>query len=244
MRAVTTSPSSPEPPPGGPALSVDVVLPCLDEAAALPWVLRRIPPGWRALVVDNGSTDGSDRVAGELGATVVREARRGFGAACHAGLTAATAEIVCFCDCDASLDPADLVPFVDEIRSGAADLVLGRRRPRGRGAWPPHARAGNAALALLLRRRTGLRLRDLGPLRAARRAELLALGLADRRSGYPLEMVVRAADAGWRITEHDVPYTPRTGASKVTGTWRGTWHAVRDMSRVLREPPAREGVTP
>ncbi|MFC3409312.1 glycosyltransferase family 2 protein [Streptomyces lusitanus] len=244
MSAVTTSPSSPEPPPGGPALSVDVVLPCLDEAAALPWVLRRIPPGWRALVVDNGSTDGSDRVARELGATVVRETRRGFGAACHAGLTAATAEFVCFCDCDASLDPADAVPFVDEIRSGAADLVLGRRRPRGRGAWPPHARAGNTALVLLLRRRTGLRLRDLGPLRAARRADLLALGIADRRSGYPLEMVVRAADAGWRIAEHDVPYAPRTGASKVTGTWRGTWHAVRDMSRVLQERPGREGVTP
>ncbi len=226
-------------PPGrpGPA-SVDIVLPCLDEAAALPWVLDHVPPGWRALVVDNGSTDGSDRIARELGATVVREERRGFGAACHAGLAAATADIVCFCDCDASLDPADLVPFVHEIRAGAADLVLGRRRPRTHGAWPAHARAGNLALSRLLRRRTGLRLRDLGPLRAARRAELLALGLTDRRSGYPLQMVVRAADAGWRITEHDVPYAPRTGASKVTGTWRGTFHAVRDMSRVLQEPKA------
>ncbi|WP_437095469.1 glycosyltransferase family 2 protein [Streptomyces sp. enrichment culture] len=222
--------------------SVDVVLPCLDEAAALPWVLERVPPGWRALVVDNGSTDGSDRIARELGATVVHEERRGFGAACHAGLTAATAGIVCFCDCDASLDPADLVPFVREIRAGEADLVLGRRRPRTRGAWPAHARAGNLALSLLLRRRTGLRLHDLGPLRAARRADLLALDLTDRRSGYPLQMVVRAADAGWRITEHDVPYLPRAGASKVTGTWRGTWRAVRDMSRVLREAPAREGV--
>ncbi|CAL9619598.1 putative glycosyltransferase [Streptomyces sp. enrichment culture] len=221
---------------------MDVVLPCLDEAAALPWVLERVPPGWRALVVDNGSTDGSDRIARELGATVVHEERRGFGAACHAGLTAATAGIVCFCDCDASLDPADLVPFVREIRAGEADLVLGRRRPRTRGAWPAHARAGNLALSLLLRRRTGLRLHDLGPLRAARRADLLALDLTDRRSGYPLQMVVRAADAGWRITEHDVPYLPRAGASKVTGTWRGTWRAVRDMSRVLREAPAREGV--
>ncbi|MFF9760909.1 glycosyltransferase family 2 protein [Streptomyces sp. NRRL F-2305] len=237
MRAVTTS--SPAPEPGPP--SVDVVLPCLDEAAALPWVLERVPPGWRALVVDNGSTDGSDRVARELGATVVREERRGFGAACHAGLTAATADIVCFCDCDASLDPADLVPFVRELRAGAADLVLGRRRPRTRGAWPPHARAGNLALSRLLRRRTGLRLRDLGPLRAARREELLALDLTDRRSGYPLQMVVRAADAGWRVTEHDVPYAPRTGVSKVTGTWRGTFHAVRDMSRVLREAPVQEG---
>lgn len=216
------------------------MLPCLNEAEALPWVLARIPAGWRALVVDNGSTDGSADVARALGATVLHEPRRGFGSACHTGLTAATAEIVCFCDCDASLDPARLEPFVREIRSGSADLVLGRRRPQGRGAWPAHARAGNLALARLLRRRTGLRLHDLGPLRAGRREPLLALDLTDRRSGYPLQMVVRAADAGWRIAERDVPYLPRTGASKVTGTWRGTWQAVRDMSRVLADGrPAR-----
>ncbi|WP_369234495.1 glycosyltransferase family 2 protein [Streptomyces sp. R21] len=229
MKAVTTSPVNPEEP------GVDVVLPCLDEADALPWVLARIPPGWRAIVVDNGSTDGSADIARGLGATVVREERRGFGAACHAGLTAATADIVCFCDCDASLDPSLLVPFVREVRGGGADLVLGRRRPRGRGAWPAHARAGNLALSHLLRRRTGLRLHDLGPLRAARREALLGLGLSDRRSGYPLQMVVRAADAGWRVVEHDVPYLPRAGASKVTGTWRGTWQAVVDMRRVLAE---------
>ncbi|MFE3857921.1 glycosyltransferase family 2 protein [Streptomyces griseorubiginosus] len=217
---------------------VDVVLPCLNEAEALPWVLDRIPAGWRALVVDNGSTDGSADIARRLGATVVRETRRGFGAACHAGLTAATAGTVCFCDCDASLDPALLLPFVREVQGGEADLVLGRRRPQSRGAWPAHARAGNLALALMLRRRTGLRLHDLGPLRAARREALLGLGLTDRRSGYPLQMVVRAADAGWHVTEHDVPYLPRSGDSKVTGTWRGTWQAVRDMSRVLAEEPA------
>ncbi|MFE8014018.1 glycosyltransferase family 2 protein [Streptomyces antibioticus] len=230
---MTTSPT----PPG----EVDVVLPCLNEAEALPWVLARVPAGWRALVVDNGSTDGSADLARELGATVVYEPRRGFGAACHAGLAAAAADVVCFCDCDASLDPALLVPFVAEIRAGSADLVLGRRRPRGRGSWPVHARTGNLALARLLRRRTGLALHDLGPLRAARREPLLTLGLTDRRSGYPLQMVVRAADAGWRITERDVPYLPRAGASKVTGTWRGTWQAVRDMSRVLKETPEREG---
>ncbi|MFF4500768.1 glycosyltransferase family 2 protein [Streptomyces sp. NPDC001401] len=223
---------------------MDVVLPCLDEAEALPRVLDRIPPGWRALVVDNGSTDGSADIARALGATVVHEARRGFGAACHAGLTAATADIVCFCDCDATLDPADLVPFVERIRAGEADLVLGRRRARSLRAWPLHARTGNLALARLLRRRTGLRLHDLGPLRAARREPLLSLALTDRRSGYPLQMVVRAADAGWRIAEYEVPYGPRAGASKVTGTWRGTWQAVRDMSRVLAEPPVQEGARP
>ncbi|CAM5247007.1 MULTISPECIES: glycosyltransferase family 2 protein [Streptomyces] len=229
-------PSPPAPHPGRPV--ADLVLPCLDEAAALPWVLDRVPDGWRAIVVDNGSTDGSAELARSLGATVVTEERRGFGAACHAGLLAAEAEFVCFCDCDGSLDPALLTGFVRRIADGECDLLLGRRRPEGRGAWPTHARAGNLALARMLRRRTGLRLHDLGPLRAARRSDLLALDLTDRRSGYPLQMVVRASDAGLRVAESDVPYRPRTGKSKVTGTWRGTWQAVRDMRGVLREPPA------
>lgn len=217
----------------------DVVLPCLDEAAALPRVLGRIPDGWRAIVVDNGSTDGSAELALALGATVVHEPRRGFGAACQAGLLAAEAEFVCFCDCDGSLDPGLLPGFVRRIVDGETDLLLGRRRPEGRGAWPLHARAGNLALARMVHRRTGLRLHDLGPLRAGRRADLLALELTDRRSGYPLEMVVRASDAGLRVTETDVPYLPRTGRSKVTGTWRGTWQAVRDMRAVLNRPPER-----
>ncbi|MDT0468868.1 glycosyltransferase family 2 protein [Streptomyces gibsoniae] len=230
----TSLPSPSVPPP------VDVVLPCLDEAEALPWVLDRIPPGWRAIVVDNGSTDGSADVARSLGALVVREPHRGFGAACHAGLAAATADVVCFCDCDASLDPALLPALTGPVLDGSADLVLGRRRPTTLGAWPLHARLANLELARLIRRRTGLRLRDLGPMRAARREALLALDLTDRRSGYPLQMVVRAADAGWRVRETDVPYHPRTGRSKVTGTWRGTWQAVRDMSAVLTESPTAD----
>ncbi|MCX4819899.1 glycosyltransferase family 2 protein [Streptomyces sp. NBC_01142] len=222
------------------SVTVDVVLPCLDEAQALPWVLERIPAGWRAVVVDNGSTDGSADLARSLGATVVHEPRRGFGAACHAGLLAADAEYVCFCDCDASLDPGLLPDLVRRVADGETDLVLGRRRPQAPGAWPLHARAGNLVLARMLRRRTGLSLRDLGPMRAARRKDLLGLGLTDRRSGYPLQMVVRAADAGWRVTELDVPYLPRTGRSKVTGTWRGTWQTVHDMRAVLAKSPGKE----
>ena len=212
----------------------DLVLPCLNEAQALPWVLRRVPPGWRPIVVDNGSTDGSADIARAHGATVVHEDRRGFGAACHAGLLAATAELVAFCDCDATLDPGALPHVSAPVRAGSADLVLARRRPTRRGAWPLHARLGNHALSRMVRRRTGVRLHDLGPLRAARRTALLELRLTDRRSGYPLQMVVRAADEGWRITETEVDYLPRAGKSKVTGTWRGTWHAVRDMRAVLR----------
>jgi glycosyltransferase involved in cell wall biosynthesis len=214
---------------------VDVVLPCLDEEGALPWVLGRLPEGWHAIVVDNGSTDDSARVAAEHGATVVREARRGFGSAAHAGLEAATADYVAFCDADASMDPADLVALAAPVMAGDADLVLGRRRPTTRGAWPVHARLANLALSHLMRRASGVALHDLGPMRVARRRALLDLDLKDRRSGYPLEMVLRASEAGWRIVEQDAPYSPRVGRSKVTGTIRGTSVAIKDMSRLLRE---------
>lgn len=216
---------------------MDVILPCLDEAGALPWVLSRLPEGYRAIVADNGSTDGSADLARSHGATVVSVPQRGFGAACHAGLQAATADIVCVMDADASLDPQQLPRVTDPIVQGTADLVLGRRRPTSRSAWSRHARWANAVLARQLRR-AGIDLHDLGPMRAGRRDALLALDLQDRRSGYPLEMVTRAAAAGWEIAEVDVDYFPREGRSKVTGTLRGTIHAVRDMRAVLADARA------
>ena len=216
------------------ATRVDVVFPCLNEERALPWILTRLPDGYRAIVVDNGSTDRSAEVAREHGALVVTEPRRGFGSAAHAGLLAATAPIVAFCDADASMDPRDLPRVVDPVASGAADLVLGRRRPTTRGAWPLHARIANRALASLMRGATKLPLHDLGPMRAVHREAMVALDLQDRRSGYPLELVLRGHAEGWRILEVDSPYSPRIGRSKVTGTIRGTYTAVLDMSRLLR----------
>jgi glycosyltransferase involved in cell wall biosynthesis len=214
-------------------MDIDVVLPCLNEAGALPWVLSRMPNGYRPIVADNGSTDGSAAVAASYGARVVYVAQRGFGAACHAGLLAASSDIVCVMDADASFDPGDLPRVADPVAAGEVDLMLGRRAMKGKGAWPLHARIGNRVLAAELRRRIQVSVHDLGPMRAARREALLALALEDRRFGYPLEMVVRAAEAGWRIQETAVPYYPRTGKSKVTGTVRGTARAVRDMRRVL-----------
>lgn len=217
----------------------DVVLPCLDEARALPWVLGRMPAGYRPVVADNDSTDGSAEVAVQHGARVVQARPRGFGAACHAGLLAADHPdgIVCFLDADGSFDPEQLPRVVAPLLAGTADLVLGRRRTASLRDWPLHARLGNREVARRLARRTGLQISDLGPMRACRRDALLALDLQDRRFGYPLEMVTRAVAAGWRVVEVDVDYLPRTGRSKVTGTVGGTLKAVRDMSRVLREIP-------
>lgn len=212
----------------------DVVIPVLDEAAAIGGVVEAMPAGYRAIVVDNGSRDGSGAIAADAGAIVVVETDRGFGAACWAGLQAADATIVCFMDGDGSLDPADLPLVVEGVAGDVADLVMGRRIA-SRGAWPVHARLANRALSAELNRRSGSTLRDIGPMRAVRRTALLDLGMTDRRFGWPLEMVVRAQTAGWRIAEVDVPYVEREGRSKVTGTMKGTLRAVRDMSRILAE---------
>ncbi|WBB68066.1 glycosyltransferase family 2 protein [Micromonospora sp. WMMD812] len=218
-----------------PPAPVDVVLPCLDEAAALPGVLAALPPGYRAVVVDNGSRDGSPEVAARHGARVVHEPRRGYGAAVHTGLEAAGTELVCVLDADGSFDPAVLPALVAPVAAGSADLAVGRRRPVGAGVWPWHARAGTALVAALLRRR-GVPLRDLSPIRVARREALLGLGVTDRAFGYPLELLIRAAAAGWRIQELDVPYAPRAAGtrSKVSGSVRGTLRATRDFAGVLR----------
>ena len=215
----------------------DVVLPCLNEAPALARLLHRMPAGYRPIVADNGSTDGSAELARRLGARVVAVPQPGYGAAVHAGILAADPGdgVVCVMDADGSFDPAELPSVADPVRSGAAHLVVGRRRPAGRGVWPPHARLGNAVLAHRLRRSTGLQVHDIGPMRAARRADLLSLDLRDRRFGYPLELLVGAARAGWTVTEVDVAYHPRAVGtkSKVTGTVLGTARAIRDMSAVL-----------
>ncbi len=210
----------------------DVILPVLDEAAAIPGVLAAMPDGYRPIVVDNGSTDGSAALAAEHGAMVVSEPQRGFGAACFAGLRAAEAEVVCFMDCDGSLDPGDL-PRVVALLDQGADLALGARQA-ARGAWPLHARIANRVLARELRRRTGVALADIGPMRAARRQALLDLDLTDRRSGWPLEMVVKAVAAGWSVVDTPVPYAERQGRSKVTGTVRGTIQTIGDMGTILR----------
>jgi glycosyltransferase involved in cell wall biosynthesis len=213
----------------------DVVIPCRDEAPALPPLLAKIPEGMRAIVVDNGSRDDTADVARRHGATVVVEPRPGYGAAVHAGLEAATADFVAVMDGDGSMDPAELVPLLEEVASGRADLAVGRRRPSRRGVWPWHARAGNTVVLWWLRRRIGLPLHDIAPMRVSGRQAMLDLGVEDRRFGYPVELLQRAAKAEWRFVERDIDYHPRAEGtkSKVSGSVMGTLRTARDFARVL-----------
>ena len=213
----------------------DLVLPCRDEAAALVELLPRVPDGFAVIVVDNGSSDGTAEVARRHGATVVSEEVPGYGAAVHAGLLAATSDHVAFMDGDGSFDPDDLLALLDDVRSGRADLAVGRRRPVARGVWPWHARLGNDLVVWWLRRRIAMTVRDIAPLRVCGRDALLGLGVRDRRFGYPVELLQRATLAGWRLTERDVAYHPRAlgTRSKVSGSVRGTARAARDFWRVL-----------
>lgn len=211
------------------ASDVTVVIPCHNEAGALPGVLAGIPSGFRVIVVDNASTDDTVAVARNAGATVVREPVPGYGSAVHAGVRAAETPLVAVLDGDGSMDAAELPLLLGQLGAGI-DMVAGRRRPVSAGAWPWHARAGNMLIAALLRRRHGLPVHDIAAMRVARREGLLALGPLHPRSGYPLALLIRAADAGWRIVEHDVSYRPRThGVSKVSGSVRGTLRAVKDF---------------
>lgn len=214
----------------------DVVIPCRDEAAALPAVLAGLPEGWRAIVVDNGSRDGTAEVAASLGATVVHEERAGYGAAVHTGVEAATADHVAVIDGDGTMLLADLVPMFDIVRAGGARMAVGRRRPVERGVWPWHARLGTELLATVIRRRSGFGIHDLAPMRVSRRDDLLNLGVEDRRFGYPLELMLRASAADWTVREIDVAYGHRAPGtkSKVSGSIRGTLRVIKDFARVMR----------
>ena len=218
-----------------PTPACDLVLPCRDEGAALADLLPRVPREMAVIVVDNGSTDETAEVARRLGARVLVEPVPGYGAAVHAGVLAARGEYVAVMDGDCSFDPADLLPLLADVCSGRADLAVGRRRPVHRGVWPWHARAGNLAVLWWLRRRTGIPVHDIAPMRVCRRDALLALEVRDRRSGYPVELLQRAQRAGWRIVERDVAYHPRARGtrSKVSGSVRGSLVAARDFARVL-----------
>ena len=214
----------------------DVIIPCRDEALALPLVLDGVPEGFSPIVVDNGSTDGTADVARRLGATVVDEPRPGYGAAVHAGVLAASSTYVAVVDGDDSMDLGELPTLLAAVRDRGVSMAVGRRRPIDRGVWPWHARAGTTLLAAWLRRSSGFAIHDLAPMRVCRRDDLLSLDVRDRRFGYPLELMIKAARAGWTVWEVDIAYRSRAAGtrSKVSGSLRGTVQTARDFMGVLR----------
>ena len=213
--------------------SIDVVIPALNEEVSLPLVLAALPhPILRRIVVaDNGSQDGTARVARAGGATVVPAARRGYGSACLAGLDhlrqSGPPDVVVFIDADYSDHPEELPGLVAPILAGTADLVIGSRvlGRRERGALLPQARAGNLVACLLIRLLYGHRYTDLGPFRAARWQALERLGMADPDFGWTAEMQVKALRRGLRVVEVPVSYRRRVGRSKISGTLGGTLRA-------------------
>lgn len=203
-------------------MSIDVVIPALNEAQAIGRVLAEIPTWVRqVVVVDNGSSDGTAAAAERAGALVVHEDRRGYGYACLAGIAALEKpEVVVFLDGDYSDYPAEMAQVVAPIRQGCADLVIGSRLA-GRmqpGAMLWHARLGNRLLSFLLRRLARMQVTDIGPFRAIRWECLQALNMQEGRYGWTLEMMVKAARCGYRIQETPVSYRPRLGHSKVSGS--------------------------
>ncbi len=209
-----------------PALAL--IIPALNEEQVIGQVLSSLPRQLfsQILVADNGSTDRTAWIAGNAGAEVVRELRRGYGSACLAALARLRPEIgvVAFMDGDASDDPADLPALLEPVVRGEADLVIGSRA-LGRtepGALTPQQRLGNWLATRLIRWCFGVRFTDLGPFRAIQREALDRLGMADRNYGWTVEMQVKAARHQLRLKEVPVHYRPRIGRSKISGTIKGS----------------------
>ena len=214
-------------------LNLAIVIPAHNEAENLPLVigdihrLAALADQTEIIVVDNGSTDETARIAQAAGAHVVAEPRRGYGYACLAGVRAAlvhSAETLIFLDGDYSFDPSEIPSLVEPLRNNRADLVLGSRfLSRNQAAMLPHQRFGNWLTARLMGELYGLRVSDLGPYRAIRAELLTQLDLREMTYGWPTEMMVKAAKRGARIVEAPVSYRPRhAGQSKVSGTLRGS----------------------
>lgn len=208
-------------------MRVSVIIPTHNEAEAIKHVLADLPLdlATEVIIVDSNSNDGTPEIAASMGARVLQEPRRGYGRACLTGLAAANSpDIVVFLDGDYSDRPSELPILLAPIIEGRADIALGSRLgdQRSARALPWHQVFGNRLAAGLIRFLYGLEISDLGPFRAASTDALRALDLQETTYGWAVEMILKGAVAGFRMTEVPVSYYPRIGKSKISGTLKGT----------------------
>lgn len=208
-------------------MRITVVIPALNEEDAIGVVVREVPRDLvsEIVVVDNSSTDRTADVARGAGARVIREPMRGYGAACLAGAQSAhDADILVFLDGDRSDDPSEMSAVLQPILDGEADLVIGSRTPdlTEQGAITSHQRLGNRLVTWVLRLLYGLSLSDIGPFRAIRAETLRDLGMEHKTYGWPVEMIVKATNKGYRVVNIPVSCRKRIGCSKVAGTMKGS----------------------
>ncbi len=210
-------------------LLIDVVIPAYNEAQSVGLVVKDIPKNLvrHIVVVDNNSTDDTARVAREAGAVVVAESHQGYGAACLKGLDflrkqEPQPDIVVFLDADYSDHPEEMTELIQPILDGKAELVIGSRSTREKGAMMPQQIFGNWLATSLMRLLYNGKFTDLGPFRAITWRSLEEIGMKDRDFGWTVEMQVKVLKKKISYAEHPVKYRRRKGVSKITGTIRGT----------------------
>jgi glycosyltransferase involved in cell wall biosynthesis len=207
---------------------VSVVIPALNEAESIGSVVTSMPWGLidECIVVDNGSTDGTGEVARAAGARVVTSAR-GYGAACYAGMKAASpkSDVLVFLDGDGSDDVADMAKLLVPVERGEADFVIGSRirGRREKGSMNVSQVFAAHLIGALVKMMYGFRYTDMGAFRAIRRTSLEAMGMTEMTFGWNLEMQVKAVQQGLRILEVPTDYKCRAaGESKVSGNLKAS----------------------
>jgi glycosyltransferase involved in cell wall biosynthesis len=229
---ITNQATALSPPPNLPRIAV--IIPAHDEAEGILKVIGALPMDWvqEVVVTDNASNDDTAGVAEALGATVLRENRKGYGWACLAAMDylakkETQPEIVVFLDADYSDHPEELPQLIKPILVGEADMVIGSRAlgERERGSLTPQQIFGNWLATRLLKLIYGEKFTDLGPFRAIRWQALQTLNMQDKTYGWTVEMQIKAAKFGLKNTEVPVRYRKRIGTSKVSGTVKGVFGA-------------------